>query len=68
MAEDESQRIGISIFPIPLWNNMWQSPIVFIVIPFEERLKHIVQDMVSWIKKKLRRLLCALKKRLGDWK
>ena len=42
--EDESQRIGLINIPHELWKNMRQSPIYFLDIPFEERLKHIVQE------------------------
>jgi tRNA 2-selenouridine synthase len=42
--EDESQRIGQVNIPSELWKNMRQSPVYFLDIPFEERLKHIVQE------------------------
>ena len=42
--EDESQRIGQVNIPHELWKNMRQSPVYFLDIPFEERLKHIVQE------------------------
>ncbi|MBL0274145.1 MAG: tRNA 2-selenouridine(34) synthase MnmH [Chitinophagaceae bacterium] len=42
--EDESQRIGQVNIPSDLWLNMRQSPVFFLDIPFEERLKHIVQE------------------------
>jgi tRNA 2-selenouridine synthase len=42
--EDESQRIGQVNIPNDLWENMRNSPVYFLNIPFEERLKHIVQE------------------------
>jgi tRNA 2-selenouridine synthase len=42
--EDESQRIGDLNLPNALWNAMRKSPIVFLEIPFEERLNHIVEE------------------------
>jgi len=42
--EDESQRIGQVNIPNDLWENMRNSPVYFLDIPFEERLKHIVQE------------------------
>ena len=63
--EDESQRIGQINIPHSLWNNMWQSPIVFIVIPFEERLKHIVQEYGKLEKEKVADAIVRIKRRLG---
>jgi len=63
--EDESQRIGHINIPPALWNNMLQSPIVFIVIPFEERLKHIVQEYGNLDKEKVADAIVRIKKRLG---
>ncbi|MBI5371099.1 MAG: tRNA 2-selenouridine(34) synthase MnmH [Sphingobacteriales bacterium] len=42
--EDESQRIGLVNLPNELWKNMRRSPVWFLDIPFEERLKHIVPE------------------------
>ena len=42
--EDESQRIGLVNLPHDLWNTMRRSPLFFLDIPFEERLKHIVPE------------------------
>lgn len=43
-VEDESQRIGRLNIPALFWQNMRQSPIYFLDIPFEQRLEHIVQQ------------------------
>ena len=42
--EDESQRIGLVNLPNEFWKNMRQSPLLFLSIPFEERLKQIVAE------------------------
>jgi tRNA 2-selenouridine synthase len=41
--EDESQRIGTVNLPNALWQAMRTSPLYFLEIPFEERLKHITE-------------------------
>ena len=63
--EDESQRIGYINIPHTLWNNMWQSPIFFIAIPFEERLKHIVQEYGKLDKERVADAIIRIQKRLG---
>ena len=63
--EDESQRIGQINIPPAFWNNMWQSPVVFIAIPFEERLKHIVQEYGNLDKEKMADAILRIQKRLG---
>jgi tRNA 2-selenouridine synthase len=42
--EDESQRIGHINVPSTVWKNMRRSPIYFLDIPFEERLKHLTEE------------------------
>jgi len=42
--EDESQRIGLVNIPNEFWKTMRLSTVYFLDIPFEERLKHIVQE------------------------
>ena len=63
--EDESQRIGHINIPHTLWNCMWQSPLLFITIPFEERLKHIVQEYGKLEKEGMTNAITRIKKRLG---
>src|ERR1044071_4845006 len=48
--EDESQRIGDLNIPTLLWKRMRQSPVYFLEIPFEERLKHIVEEYSKYDK------------------
>ena len=63
--EDESQRIGQINIPPALWNNMWRSPVVFMAIPFEERLKHIVQEYGNLNREKMADAILRIQKRLG---
>jgi tRNA 2-selenouridine synthase len=63
--EDESQRIGLNNIPQPLWNNMRQSPVFFLEIPFEERLKFIVQWYGQQHKDRLTEAIQRIQKRLG---
>jgi tRNA 2-selenouridine synthase len=63
--EDESQRIGNLNIPGALWQNMRQSPIYFLDIPFEERLQHITEEYSQCQKQKLADAIERIKKRLG---
>ena len=63
--EDESQRIGVINIPHPFWNSMRSSPIYFIDIPFEERLKHIISQYGNFDKEKLADAIMRIQKRLG---
>jgi len=63
--EDESQRIGLVNIPTDLWYNMRQSPVFFLDIPFEERLKHLVQEYGSLDKQKMIDAIGRIKERLG---
>ena len=63
--EDESQRIGQINLPNTLWNTMRQSPVLFINIPFEERLKHIVKEYGTLDKEKMVLGIGRIQKRLG---
>jgi len=64
-VEDESQRIGDINMPIQLYNNKQSSPVFFLDIPFEERLKYIVKDYGKHSKDKLVTAIMRIKKRLG---
>lgn len=63
--EDESQRIGSVNIPGALWRTMRASPIYFLEIPFEERLKHISEEYSQCSKEKLSAAIERIKKRLG---
>ncbi|MEO6734452.1 MAG: tRNA 2-selenouridine(34) synthase MnmH [Ferruginibacter sp.] len=63
--EDESQRIGLLNIPNALWDTMRNSRIVFIDIPFEERLNYLVQAYGKFDKEKLVNAIIRIQKRLG---
>jgi tRNA 2-selenouridine synthase len=63
--EDESQRIGDLNIPAALWKQMRQSPIIFLEIPFEERLDHIVAEYGDCEKEKLIDSTRRISQRLG---
>jgi tRNA 2-selenouridine synthase len=64
--EDESQRIGQVNIPHELWKKMRQSPVYFLDIPFEERLKHIVQEYGELDLKKVTDAIDRISKKLGN--
>jgi tRNA 2-selenouridine synthase len=63
--EDESQRIGSVNIPGPLWEAMRRSPVVFLDIPFEERLRHIVEEYGVLDRQRLADAISRISKRLG---
>lgn len=63
--EDESQRIGDVNLPHLFWKNMRQSPVYFLDIPFEERLKHIVVEYGGLDRGKVAGSIERIQKRLG---
>jgi tRNA 2-selenouridine synthase len=65
--EDESQRIGRVNIPHDLWNTMRQSPVYFLDIPFEERLKHIVQEYGQLDPEKVEEAIGRISQKLGNF-
>ena len=63
--EDESQRIGLVNIPGDMWRNMRQSPLYFIDIPFEERLKHITEEYGKLERQPLLDAIGRIKEKLG---
>jgi tRNA 2-selenouridine synthase len=63
--EDESQRIGDLNLPNALWNTIRNSPVIFMEIPFEERLNHIVEEYGLCDKEKLIDSTKRISQRLG---
>lgn len=63
--EDESQRIGNLNLPAALWENIRASPIIFLDIPFEERLNHIVEEYGKYPRENLVESIQRITKRLG---
>ena len=63
--EDESQRIGGVNIPGPLWETMRRSEVVFLDIPFDERLAHIVEEYGGLDPVRLSDAIGRISKRLG---
>jgi tRNA 2-selenouridine synthase len=63
--EDESQRIGNINVPVLLYNSMREHPVLFLNIPFEKRLLHILNDYGAHSKDKLVTAIMRIKKKLG---
>lgn len=63
--EDESQRIGNLQIPMSLWNTMRKSPVLFMDIPFEERLNYLTEDYSILQKENLINAVIRIQKRLG---
>ncbi len=64
-VEDESQRIGDVNIPINLWKQMRQHPLLFVDIPFEERLNFLVKEYGKHERERLVNAIIRIKKRLG---
>ncbi len=64
--EDESQRIGQVNIPKDLWLAMRRSTVYFLDIPFQERLKHIVQEYGKLDKEKLIEAITRISQKLGN--
>ncbi|MCD6012985.1 MAG: mnmH [Flavipsychrobacter sp.] len=63
--EDESRRIGDINMPLAFWNNMRKSPVFFLEVPFEERLKYITEEYGKFKKENLVNAIMRIRKRLG---
>lgn len=63
--EDESQRIGTINIPQPVWHRMRNCPLIFIDIPFAQRLAHIVTEYGKADVERMINAIVRIKKRLG---
>jgi tRNA 2-selenouridine synthase len=63
--EDESRHIGVAGIPKIFWDRMRKSTLYFLDIPFEERLKYIVNSYGAYDKKELVNSIMKIQKRLG---
>lgn len=63
--EDESQRIGNLQIPMPLWYTMRKAPVLFMDIPFEQRLNYITEEYGKLKKETLKEAILRIQKRLG---
>ena len=64
-AEAESQRIGQINLPLHFFNQMRAAPLLFLDVPFEARLKHILEGYGSYDKDKMINAIIRIKKKLG---
>lgn len=63
--EDESQRIGLVNLPHALWSRMRKASIYFLDIPFEERLKHIVEEYGCMDRQRVIDAIGRIREKLG---
>jgi tRNA 2-selenouridine synthase len=64
-VESESQRIGNVNIPSAFFQSMRQQPLVFLNIPFQERLDCIIEGYGSFDRDQLLKAIERIKKRLG---
>ena len=65
LIEDESQRIGKRLLPNAFWKTMRNSPLFFLDIPFEERLKYITEQYSQYDRQELIASIVRIQRRLG---
>lgn len=63
--EDESQRIGSINIPTTFFRHMRTKPVLFLDIPFEQRLDHLVNEYGKLDKERLVNSIIRIQKRLG---
>lgn len=63
--EDESQRIGTVNIPEGFWRQMKSNELVFIDIPFEQRLDYIIQGYGKLDRSQLLAAISRLQKKMG---
>lgn len=63
--EDESLNIGKVIIPEPLYKKMAQAPVIFVDVPFEERVERLVREYGNFDKTELSAIISKIGKRIG---
>lgn len=63
--EDESQRIGAVNMPNAFWATMRQKKVYFLDIPFEARLRYLVDTYGKWNKGDIAAAITRIQKKLG---
>lgn len=63
--EDESRNIGKVIIPDALFNEMGKSTVVFLEVPFEERVKRLYEEYGGFEKPELAALISKISRRMG---
>lgn len=64
-VEDESQRIGDVNLPMPFFKQMKRSPVLFLDIPFEQRLENILEEYGTLDRERMKSSIQRIQKRLG---
>lgn len=64
-VEDESHNIGTVKIPLPFFEQMQRSYLIFVQIPAEERIPLLVQEYAHHGKEKLAEAIYKISKRLG---
>lgn len=64
-VEDESQSIGRVYIPVGFWRQMRQSPVFFLDIPREERIRYLIESYARFPKEELAMSFTRIRKRLG---
>ncbi len=63
--EDESRSIGRVYLPDPFWRQMLKSPLIFIDLPLESRIEHLVNAYAPYGQQQLQDSFQRIAKRLG---
>ncbi|WP_341225754.1 tRNA 2-selenouridine(34) synthase MnmH [uncultured Arcticibacterium sp.] len=63
--EDESQRIGNTQIPLPVWQQMKESTVYFFDVPFDKRLSYLCTEYGKLPIEELIEAILRIKKRLG---
>ncbi|AWW00375.1 tRNA 2-selenouridine(34) synthase MnmH [Arcticibacterium luteifluviistationis] len=63
--EDESQRIGNAQIPLPVWQQMKNSTVYFLEVPFEKRLAFLCIEYGELPSDELTEAILRIQKRLG---
>lgn len=63
--EDESQRIGMVNLPNALWNQMRAAKVIYLEIPFEQRLDYLLGAYGNYHIDELKAATLRIQKRLG---
>lgn len=68
LVEDESMTIGYNKIPISLWRQMKQAPIIKLEIPFDLRVKKLVEDYGTTDIEALKQSVLKIQEKLGGQK
>lgn len=68
LVEDESMTIGYNKIPISFWRQMKQAPIIKLDIPFELRVKKLVEDYGTTDTDALKQAVLKIQEKLGGQK